>query len=216
MNEYVKKWIKVSENDNFKSTYQIVFGKAILEIINHYFTNERIEENDSNLISVPKELIANTMIHLYWKHSYEYRLQQSKTNAFILKLIDEIIEKFKDDYNGEYGGEGNESDYNYADIFFAATDNRRKFWNKRRKQIQDVITKTIIPAFNKLGEESLDLFVDYSNSDVVFKKQDFVALKENYLAIKYIYDYKWAQLLARYNDDFKLNKEMIELIDKRI
>lgn len=92
MIEYVEKWIKIMEKDNFKSTYQVVFGKAVIEVTKHY---NLIEDNDdSDLIIVSKDLIANTMIHLYWKHSYMYRLnlKQGSGNLKILELIDEIIE----------------------------------------------------------------------------------------------------------------------------
>ena len=216
MNEYVEKWIKIMEKDNFKSTYQVVFGKAVIEVTKHY---NLIEDNDdSDLIIVSKDLIANTMIHLYWKHSYMYRLnlKQGSGNLKILELIDEIIEKFRNEYNGEYGENANVSVYDYADTFFHASERRRHFWNSRKNKIKNIIGQIIIPAFEKCGDENLNLFVEQNDEGIVFRKNDIITLKEHYIALKYIYDYKWAQLLARYNEDFKLNNEMITLIDLRI
>ena len=50
MNDYVKKWIKIMEKNNFKSTYQVVFGKAILEAVNCFVLAN--EESDSEFFSI--------------------------------------------------------------------------------------------------------------------------------------------------------------------
>jgi len=214
MNEYVKKWIKVSENDNFKSTYQIVFGKAVVEALNYF--NLINEEADNELVRISMHEIARVMMWLYWKQSFKYNLKQGKGNLKIIRLLDEIIEKFNDEYDEEREPYSKNLEFRVPDYFFSTTDSRSSFWSSRIRQIQEVITKVIVPAFEKCGDENLDLFVEYNDREIVFRKNEVIALREHYLVIKYIYDYKWAQLLARYNEDFKLNKEMIKLIDLRI
>ena len=197
MNEYVSKWIQVTKKSNFQSTHQIVFGKAILDLLRTY----EIETDGQEREGINRLHVATTMGELYCKQTFKYSLKQARGNSSILRAIDEYIEAIRD----EYENDGILDNRSCADLISDA------WWNRVTPVIEKIIKKDILNAFNNFKGESLDLvLLENQGLTISIRKDDARALKENYELLTKVYNEKWIELLSKYNDNFVFQDNMLE------
>lgn len=203
MDQYLSKWIRIIEEMKNDNTYKTSWGKAILECVylNEYsITGDKVKIKQSN--------IANKMIKYYWNQTFFFCLSQGKSPV-ILKHVNEMINLYKNDV-GTYPVPWNE-----AEKFFIK---KRIFYNKKISSILSNARINVCPRFkNASYGEVLDIYdIDDVNKTLIFNLSDILILKEYTFVLSKLLNFKWVQLLERFNLSPKISSKVIAASNSKI
>lgn len=191
--EYINNWFHVIESMKNENTYKLAWGRALVECIYH---GSFVETLDGDYF-VALEDIAKCMLKYYWNQLFFFNLKQSPNRVdqrqpYIVQATNELIEKYK------------ESTGSVIPVWFDKVEeelNTKELQNTIKK-IAKVLPNDVSWRFKRVGDEVISLY-DYdekSRSDrVIFTKEAVDLLKEYALVISKLLNYKWAQLLEKFN-----------------
>lgn len=186
MEEYLSKWIRIIEEMKNDNTYKTSWGKAIIECV---YLGEY--ECNNNRIIMRQSDIANKMIKYYWNQTFFFGLSQGKSPV-ILKHVNEMIELYKQEVS-TYPVPWNE-----AEKFFYKN---KKYYSSQVSKILSNARINVCPRFRNVADgETLMIYeIDDLNRSLYFNKEDVEVLKEYAFVLSKLLNYKWAQLLERFN-----------------
>ena len=185
MEEYLSKWIKIIEEMKNDNTYKTAWGKGIVECA---YLGEYTQNNDK--IIMKQSDIAKKMIKYYWNQTFFFGLSQGK-NPVILQQVHLMIDYYKEK-KGNYPKPWNEIE----DLFYKD----EKFLNKIISKILSNARTNVCPRFKKVNDGVLEIYeIDNKNKLLIFKAKDIQVIKEYAFILPKLFNYKWAQLLERFN-----------------
>lgn len=187
--KYIGDWLRIIESMKYDNTYKLAWGRALVECV--YY--EQYETKDNKVI-VNLENIARNMLKYYWNQSFFFALKQSPyedKSPVIVQITNELIECFIS-INGSM----------IPMWFDKAEEKLGKELNASIKKIASRLHENVSWRFKRVDNEILEIYeYDYINKAkyVYFNKEDAELLKEYALVISKLLNYKWAQLLEKYN-----------------
>jgi hypothetical protein len=195
MEPYLAKWLRIIEEMKNSNTYKTAWGRGIVECV---YLNEYKEVN--NTIYLQQADIAKKMIKYYWNQTFFFGLNQGP-NPVILQIVQSMIKKYKTEV-GTYPVPWNE-----AEPFFLEQES---YYNKKILSILSNARINVCPFFlNVSNKETLDIYeIDDENKQLLFKTHDIEVLKEYAFVLSKLFNYKWAQLLERYNTAPNITKKV--------
>lgn len=204
MNEYLSKWIRIIEEMKNDNTYKTSWGRAIVECA--YL--EEFEIKDDTVI-MHQTSIVNKMIKYYWNQTFFFGLSQGKSPV-ILKHVKLMIEKYKNDVS-TYPVPWNE-----AESFFIFKN--KKFYDAKVSAIISNAKINVCPRFkNVSNKETLDIYeIDNQKKLLYFKLQDINVIKEYAFVLSKLFNYKWAQLLERFNTAPRISSKVSAAAQREI
>ena len=174
------------KNDN---TYKLAWGRALIECVYH----ERYTFS-GDLVVVKLMDVARCMLKYYWNQTFFFALKQSPyedKEPVIVAITNQLINKFVN-LNGSllpvWFDKAEEKLGNDVDIAI--------------KKIAKELPNNVSWRFKRVNDTLVDIYeYDYLNKseDVIFNKENIVLLKEYAVIISKLLNYKWAQLLEKYN-----------------
>jgi len=201
MNEYLQKWYRICENTNDETTYNVVFGKAILECLNYFGIGDNPNYGDRKAGLYIKDIV-NNMIGIYLHQLYNLNLSQG-SDTEISKIVKEIIVKYKRDYKGNLP----------ENISYCKLEGHNM--SKSKKEIFSRIVKTkIIPSFQEINGETLNLY-EIKEDKLLFNIDDLWFLRYNYKNLTYLLDYRWLKLLKKFNKEIIFSEQLLESVSFR-
>lgn len=189
INEYINNWITVIEQMNNDNTYKLAWGRAILECIS--FDKYKVLDND---VIIEFDDISECMIKYYWNQLFFFNLKQSPYKEKypvicndVLKLINEYKIKFN----------------TVIPIWFDEVKNKldSNFYNSIVKHVSKTLHKDVCWRFMKINKSTIDLY-RYNKSDgsfIIINNNELELLKEYSIILSKLLNYKWAQLLEKFN-----------------
>lgn len=203
MNEYLSKWLRVIDEMKNSNTYKTAWGRGIVECI---YLEEYIEFN--NHIILNESDIALKMIKYYWNQTFFFGLVQGG-NPYILQRVQEMIHKYKHEVSTH------PVPWDVAESFFHQNES---YLNKQTKTIITNANNMVCPRFlNVSNGDVMDLYsLDKSNRQLQFAIDSVKVIKDYAFVLSKLLNYKWAQLLERYNNDPKISSKVTAAAERQI
>lgn len=199
MDNYLNQWISIIEGMVNSNTYKIMWGKAIIDIL---------DEEDIQVITF--EQIAHKMISYYWDLEFFFGLKQAPQkdkSPVIVQVVQEIIETYKNDSSP------------IPDWYVKAEKEVLKYpsFNKCVRKIITIMKQDVCYRFMIVGGQSLPIYVlDKDKEKITLSKEQINVIRTNGFVLKQLLNYKLAQLLEQYNDSPRITQKVRGLSDQQL
>lgn len=202
MNEYLSKWIRIIEEMKNDNTYKTAWGKGIVECA--YLGEYSIENDD---VIMKQSDIAKKMIKYYWNQTFFFGLSQGK-HPVILQQVELLIENYRNSY-GNYPKPWNEVE--------SMLYENEKILNRVISKILSNARTNVCPRFKNVSGCSLDIYkILDKERKLVFRKENIEILKEYAFVLSKLLNYKWAQLLERFNTAPRISQKVNAASERKI
>jgi len=199
MNNYLNQWISIIEGMVNSNTYKIMWGKAIIDIL---------EDNQSP--NVTFEQIAHKIINYYWDLEFFFGLKQApqkEKSPVVVQVVQEIIESYK----------LNASPIPDWYIKVERDVQKNPQFNSWVRKIISIMKLDVSHRFMIVGETSLPIYVlDKKAETITFYQSQIEVIQKNGFVLKQLLNYKLAQLLEQYNDSPRITQKVRGLSDQQL
>ena len=189
INDYINNWITIIVQMHNDNTYKLAWGRAILECINF----GKYQINDSDVI-IQFDDISECMIKYYWNQLFFFNLKQAPykyKDPVICQDVMMLINYYKTNYSTT------------IPIWFDEAKDKidESFYSKIIKHISKILHENVSWRFKKIDKQIIDLY-RYNKKDgsfIAIKENELQLLKEYGIILSKLLNYKWAQLLEKFN-----------------
>lgn len=189
---YINDWLQVVENMKNENTYKLAWGRALIECIYH---NQYSEKDGKEVVLLDD--IAKCMLKYYWNQIFFFRLKQSPTRVdnrqpYIVKYTNELIDLYKEKTKSSIPVW-----FDRAEIGIGDED-----INKVVKKIANILPNDVAWRFKRIDDKELQLYTfnqEQRSKEVIFEKESILLLKEYAIVLSKLLNYKWSQLLEKFN-----------------
>ena len=187
MDTYIKQWFDILNGMSNDNTYKLAWGRAIVECVS---CNEGFEIESNYRISF--DSIAKNMLKYYWNQTFFFNLKQSASYEhppIVVQLTSELIEIYKTQVSN-------------IPVWFdkAITDIDAAIIGKTVQKISNVLKLDVSWRFMILDKESLAVYqLNKKQKYIEMTLEQSSALKAYSEVLIQLFNYKWAQLLEKYN-----------------
>lgn len=208
--EYINNWFTVIESMKNENTYKLAWGRALVECIYH----GRYSENEAGKEVVELEDIAKCMLKYYWNQLFFFNLKQSPTRVdnrqpYIVQYTNELIDSYK------------ETTGSAIPVWFdrAESDIDAQIINKIIKKICGVLPNDVSWRFKEINNVEIPLY-EYDHvrrsHEIIFDKDAIELIKEYGVVISKLLNYKWSQLLEKFNYAPKIANKVSSISDSKL
>ena len=204
MEKYLSNWMRIIEEMHNDNTYKTAWGRGIIECIS---IGEYSVIEDKGIVK--QSDIVNKMIKYYWNQTFFFGLTQGKSPV-ILKHINSMIDKYKTEVSTY------PVPWNDVEQYFM--EENVTFYNKRVSAILSNIRINVCPRFkNVSNSEILDIY-DIKDKEklLIFQLKDIGILEDYGIILSKLLNYKWSQLLERFNTSPNITKKVKAASDRKI
>ena len=187
ISKYINSWLDIIEKMNNDNTYKLAWGRALLECISF----DKCYEEDAQNVYIRFEDIAECMIKYYWNQMFFFNLKQSPSKVPVVcqetqKLID------------EYKIIANSNIPKWFDEGIKVLDN--SLYLKTVKKVAKTLHENVAWRFKNIDGKVIDIYdVDKKKNLVKLDLLAALELKEYAIVLSKLLNYKWAQLLEKFN-----------------
>lgn len=209
--KYLNDWFNVIENMNNDNTYKLAWGRALIECITQgkcyvaYDTNQLIVEFDE---------ISKCMIKYYWNQTFFFNLKQAPykdKEPVICRETNRLIQEYKN------------ITLNSIPVWHdkginIIKNNNLKLYDDVVKKVSKTLHENVCWRFKIVNKESINLY-EYDKSlgsKAIFDYNDAMVLKEYGVIISQLLNYKWAQLLEKFNFAAKIANKVNGISNEQI
>ena len=190
--KYLNDWFKVIENMKNENTYKLAWGRAIIECIiqDSFYVNY-----DNNQLIIDFDEISKCMIKYYWNQSFFFNLKQSSNKEpEIYKQTKRLIEEYKKLSNSTIP-------VWYDKGMQVIQQSNIQLYKDVIKKVSSTLHLDVSWRFKNIQNETIDLYTYRKElgSKVIFDFSEAMILKEYGAIISQLLNYKWAQLLEKFN-----------------
>ena len=187
--KYVNDWITIIEQMQNDNTYKLAWGRAIVEC---NAKGNCVELNDNVVIDLKD--IAECMLKYYWNQMFFFNLKQSPYVNKVPKIC-----VYTEDLNNHY----REKENTNIPVWFNVGQSKivmDKEYTKTINCIKKVLPENVAWRFmNIQGKPILIYMLDIANGVILLNKEDSISLKEYGNILTKLLNFKWAQLLEKFN-----------------
>ena len=187
MNQYIDQWLKVIDGMNNTNTYKLAWGRALIELC--HFHDKTSEEH----VVISFDQISEKMFKYYWNQTFFFGLHQGPTSRkpVILQVTEEAIGKYKSLVMSNQPVWFDKC----KEILVQSEDFQKYISRISKTLVVDVSWRFLI-----VGDVEYPLYkLDKNNMLVTFRKDEVSALKEYSFILSQLFNYRWAQLLEKFN-----------------
>ncbi len=188
---YIKQWLKIIDEMHNDNTYKLAFGRALIETI----TFEQYEIQDNNVV-IDFDNISKCMLKYYWNQLFYFNLKQAPyTNKepVICKDTKILIELYKSNSKTTIPKW-------YDEAIGEIKKHNLDTYNKIIKHITKTLHENVCWRFKIANDSPIDIY-EYTPkiSKIIFDRENALLLKEYAVIISKLLNYKWTQLLEKFN-----------------
>ncbi len=189
--EYIRDWLTIIEQMSNDNTYKLAWGRAVVECV----ALENYTESDGTAV-IRFDDIALNMLKYYWNQLFFFHLKQSPykdKDPIICRDTEKLIEIYK-----------NVSSNQFPVWFDKATaeleKNNKPAFDATVKHISKTLHENVSWRFKNVPNRVIDIYEYHkSNSTITLDIEEALLLKEYSAVISKLLNYKWAQLLEKFN-----------------
>jgi 5-methylcytosine-specific restriction endonuclease McrA len=199
MDNYLNQWISIIEGMVNSNTYKIMWGKAIIDIL-----------EEESYPTITFEQIAHKMISYYWDLEFFFGLKQApqkEKSPVIVQVVQEIIERYK------------ETSSSIPDWYIKV---EKDIWvypefNRWTRKIVSIMKLDVCHRFMILDGKPLPIYgLDKKSESITFDQEQIEVIQSNGFVLKQLLNYKLAQLLEQYNDSPRITQKVRGLSDQQL
>lgn len=202
---YIEDWLTIIEQMNNDNTYKLAWGRAIVECVN--FVNYKTINN--NIIVEFKD-ISRCMIKYYWNQIFFFNLKQSPykdKNPVICTLVTSLIDRWKE-INGNIPVWYDEE---------KVKSNDTVLFDKVLNKIIKTLHENVSYRFKNVQGGTKEIYSYTKKVDnIIISKDNALELKEYSIVISKLLNYKWTQLLEKFNFQPKIASKVSGISDNKI
>ena len=199
----IDNWLNIIEKMKNDNTYKLAWGRAILECIS---TDKYNKEEQK--VSIKFGDIAECMIRYYWNQMFFFNLKQSPDKV---PVVCQNTQKLIDEYK-----KVTESNIpKWFDVGTKLID--KEIYKKIVKDSAKTLHENVAWRFKIIDKESLEIYeIDKKNNLLVLNHNDVMELKEYSIVLSKLLNYKWAQLLEKFNFAPKITTKVKGISNSKI
>jgi len=197
--QYINNWLQIIEQMHNDNTYKLAWGRAILECIQ--FDNCYADNKNEN-VYIDFDSIASCMLKYYWNQIFFFNLKQAPykdKDPVIVKDTNKLIDKYK-----EITG-------SVIPVWFDQGKDillkDKEYYESVVKHISKTLHENVSWRFLNVAKDTLDIY-KLENSKVVIEYNMAVILKDYTIVLSKLLNYKWAQLLEKFNYQPKISSKV--------
>lgn len=208
--KYINDWLTIIEKMSNDNTYKLAWGRAVIECI--HFKNSYIE-NDKVIINFDE--ISKCMIKYYWNQQFFFKLKQSPykdKDPVICSDVNKLIEEWKNTRE-----KNNES---VSPVWYdekTVRNNNKELFDKILKHVSKTLHENVCWRFKRIDSVELEIYeYNKKNSRIIIKKEDADLINDYEIVLSKLLNYKWAQLLEKFNYQPKIASKVSGISDNKI
>ena len=188
---YINDWLSIVEQMNNDNTYKLAWGRAIIECITF---DDYQTDNDKAIIHFDN--ISLRMLKYYWNQLFFFKLKQSPykdKDPVICKDTNKLIDYYKEKENSNIP-------IWFDDAFTYFEKNNKELFKSTIKHISKTLHENVCWRFKNIPGNTLEIY-EYNRSEslIKIKLNNIYDLKEYSIVLSKLLNYKWAQLLEKFN-----------------
>ena len=204
MNNYIKQWLEVIKNMNTDNTYKLAWSRAIIELC---FETSQLDKQ----VTFKFQHIVKKMIKYYWNQTYFFHLDQSpnkKKIPVLVQNVNHLIELYES------------IQHTHTPVWFDKAETVLKHEKQYCKIISES-AKTLKNDFSwrfKLAnnKEYNLYYLDKNCMFISLTKQQVLLLKEYSFVLSQLINFKWTQLLEKFNHSPRIASKVKGISDNTI
>ena len=205
MSDYIRMWLSIIENMNNDNTYKLAWGRALLELIVQLDVVE-----DENVFSFKE--IGHKMLKYYWNQLYFFNLKQSANSKKPPVIVTETY-RCIDFYK--------EATSSSVPVWFDRAESELKkdpdFYDRELVVIARKLRDDVSWRFMNVKKDCLKIYgLDRDSMTVSFSKSEVKDLKEYAFVLSQLLNYRWAQLLEKFNNSPRIALKVKGISDEKI
>lgn len=204
--EYIDDWLTIIEQMNNDNTYKLAWGRAIIECVK--FDNYKVFEESA---IVQFEDIAKCMIKYYWNQLFFFNLKQSPYKdkvPVICTDVSKLIDKWKENKQTNIPVWYNEKD---------VINNDKELFDRVLKHIVKTLHENVSWRFKNITGGTKEIY-KYSKTanTIILSMEDVNYLKDYSIIISKLLNFKWTQLLEKFNFQPKIASKVSGISENKI
>lgn len=196
ISRYINDWLDIIEKMNNDNTYKLAWGRALLECISF----DKCYEENGMKVFVKFEDIAECMIKYYWNQMFFFNLKQSPNKIpVVCQETQKLIDEYKKTFNSNIP--------KWFDEGIKHLD--KKLYIKTVRKVAKTLHENVSWRFKNIDSKTLNIYsIDKNNNLVIFDYTAAKELKEYSIVLSKLLNYKWSQLLEKYNFTPKITSKV--------
>lgn len=201
MSDYIRQWLDIIENMNNDNTYKLAWGRALLECILYAPSDD---------LTISFDEISRCMLKYYWNQVFFFKLKQGPTKIpVIVQLTQECI---------HYYTTKQESTipvwFDYAESILKSDSD---FYKSIIRRSSNTLKENVSWRFKHCKTHDYPIYdLNLKQKTVVFTKQQVIELKDYAFVLSQLLNYRWAQLLERFNTSPKIALKVKGISDNKL
>jgi len=205
VDDYFKDWLSVIDGMNNENTYKLAWGRAIIELCHSFDVVEGVPT------VFTFEQIGEYVLKYFWNQTYFFKLYQgpAKTKPKIQQITEEIIEYYQSLTQSKIP--------DWFDKSKPILIRDKVKYNRFLKEISTALKQDVCWRFTKVGEENIDLYkLDKDRRIIELTHHQHTILKEHAFVLSQLLNYRWAQLLEKFNQSPRIALKVKGSTDEKI
>lgn len=204
-------WIEIIESMKNENTYKLAWGRAILESL----AKDEAFYDESRCVCLKFSTIAKFMLKYYWNQMFFFNLKQSpKRIPVVCQYTQKLIDEYQKISNSNLPVWFNEG-------INKITEKNSKIYNQIIYQSSNALHRDVSWRFKMVsGKElpvyKLKIFTNKNESQVVFYEDAALELKEYSIILTKLLNFKWSQLLEKFNYAPKISTKITCISNNKI
>lgn len=204
MDDYFKDWLTVIDGMNNENTYKLAWGRALIELCHSFDVSE-----ENTVFTF--EQIGEYVLKYFWNQTYFFKLYQgpAKSKPKIQQITEQVIEYYQTQANTRIPV--------WFDLAKPVLTKDKVKYNRFLKDISTALKQDVCWRFTKVGDKDVDLYqLNIIEKYVVFTKYQHTFLKEHAFVLSQLLNYRWAQLLEKFNQSPRIALKVKGSTDEKI
>ena len=205
IDQYIEDWLTIIENMQNDNTYKLAWGRSIIE-------NVCMIKDIQSKNTITFEMIASKMIKYYWNQTFFFNLKQSandKKPPILVQNVYALIEEYK-----KVTASTIPIWFDKAEVMLMRNEDyyTKMIYKSARKLKDDVSWR-----FKIVNKIDYDLYtLDKENLCIYLSDYQVTKIQDYAVVLSELLNYKWAQLLEKYNTAPKIANKVKGISDNKL
>ena len=201
---YIKEWLSVIDGMDNTNTYKLAWGRAIVELCH-------VTDASEHVTVFKFEQIGEYVLKYFWNQTYFFKLYQgpSKSKPRVQQITEKVIAYYQNKAQSRLPV--------WFDLAYPVLVKDRRQYDHFLNEVANALKVDVCWRFTKIGKDNLDLYnLDRVHKTVTLTKHQHELLKDHAFVLSQLLNYRWAQLLEKFNQSPRIALKVKGSTDEQI